>query len=261
MHISKDRPWTGKPSTTQLLNGTRELYLKIKKEFAVDPQQMVFAIFGTAVHAQLEGIDVPDALREERLHDEYSSGAFDYFDTKTNSLWDFKTYGSFKAAKAIGVTSTKIAVGTYGNGRTKYKTIFSSGESHDRLDLAIQLNDYASKLRDAGYTVDNLFCEILVRDANTVSARSRGLYKNTYVVKINPLSKIWLDKYKKIKYNRLMKALETDILPPPCSPKECWAYYNNREGRIVYNKCQKYCNVWQYCDRGISEHDLTDDEM
>jgi len=39
--VLRDRPWTGIPSTTQLLNGTRMEYLKIVSEYAVDPMENV----------------------------------------------------------------------------------------------------------------------------------------------------------------------------------------------------------------------------
>lgn len=253
--VLQERPWAGKPSTTQLLQGTRELFLKITQDYSIDPQQQVFAMYGTAIHSKLEGMEVPDSLKEERLHDEYSSGAFDYFDKKTNSLWDFKTYGSFKAAKIIGIGQRKIPIGTFKNGNTKYKTLFTEDGHKDRLDLSIQLNDYRTKLEAIGEKVENLFCEMLVRDGNTQVARNRGVFRNTYIVKINKISNWWIEKWKKIKYKNVMEALESGIMPEPCKPRERWCYYDSRKERIVNNKCRMYCQVWRSCDIGRLEHE------
>ena len=52
--ISDRREWTGKPSVTQLINGTREEYLKITRDYAARPQELIPALFGSCCHAYLE---------------------------------------------------------------------------------------------------------------------------------------------------------------------------------------------------------------
>ena len=68
--ISEQREWKGTPSATQLLNGTREEYLKITKNYPIDPQDSIFAIFGTGCHAFLEGyLENEKMVAEKRLTD------------------------------------------------------------------------------------------------------------------------------------------------------------------------------------------------
>ncbi len=54
-NISDQRKWTGKPSTTQLLKGTREVYLELTQQYHISPKDSVFMLFGTEVHGGLEG--------------------------------------------------------------------------------------------------------------------------------------------------------------------------------------------------------------
>lgn len=259
--VLEERPWTGKPSTTQLLTGVREIFLKITTEYSINPQDLVFALFGSAVHSRLESIDTPDALKEERLHDEFSSGCYDFFDKRTGSLWDFKTYGSFKAAKVLGIRKNKIPIGTFKNGNTKYRTFFTEDGHKDRLDLSIQLNDYRTKLESIGTKVSNMFCEIICRDGNTQVAKGRGIFKSTYIVKLNKISNRWIDKWKELKYKAIQSALSSGKLPPPCKPRERWSYYDENKKRFVNTKCARYCVVWKSCEIGRLEHGEDVDEQ
>src|SRR4030043_1655835 len=65
------REWTGKASTTQLIDGTRLSYLKLLVPYAEDPDESAFKILGTRTHASLEivksqkdniGLSVCDSL-------------------------------------------------------------------------------------------------------------------------------------------------------------------------------------------------------
>src|SRR4030042_5572166 len=73
-HLSKVRPWTGKPSTTQLINPTRIEFLKITQSYAVAPVRMAFAILGTRVHLGLADADTDVSILEEHLGDGVASG-------------------------------------------------------------------------------------------------------------------------------------------------------------------------------------------
>ncbi len=48
--IAGQREWSGKPSTTQLLNGTMMEYLKVMEEYAIDPRSRTFALMGISHH-------------------------------------------------------------------------------------------------------------------------------------------------------------------------------------------------------------------
>ena len=52
--IAEQREWTGIPSTTQLLKGTREAYLELTEDYILDPQGTLFRVHGTKAHALLD---------------------------------------------------------------------------------------------------------------------------------------------------------------------------------------------------------------
>ena len=251
--ISEQREWTGVPSATQLLSGTREEYLKIKKDYAIDPQDSIFALFGTGCHAFLESCMENDKMiAEERLRDPTGtySGQFDCYDGKRHILYDVKTYGSFKTAHLLGLVKHKDPViGADGvqekwkNGRKKFKTYYTIGH-RSCFDVAVQLNAYRLMVEHAGYPVDDMQVEVFTRDAGTFSAHDRGIFTNMQLVRINKISDKWIQRFFLTKANRLIEAVDKDKLPPPCSYRETWG------GR----KCQDFCAVWKYCDKGRKIH-------
>lgn len=244
--IAEERRWTGKPSTTQLLNGTLEEYLKLTTPYTVDPMQSVFALHGTTVHAALEDNTVGNAMTEVRLDDGVSTGAFDYFDEEasdkenTGYLYDDKTYGSYKAAKVLGAVKHKELVGKFKNGKPRYKTYFTYNGVHGsgRLDLAIQMNDYRMKIKKClGKDTEKMICEMIVRDGNTYMAESRGVMQPAYLVEVNKISDHWVSKYMKAKADNLTKAMKSGLLPKQCSYRERWGGM----------KCERFCNVKDAC--------------
>src|SRR3990167_5044454 len=67
---SRERTWTGKPSTTQLIQGTLCAFLKLTKEYSVSPDQRAFMINGTKAHANLESSDDELSLLEQKFDGE-----------------------------------------------------------------------------------------------------------------------------------------------------------------------------------------------
>lgn len=251
--ISEQREWTGKPSATQLLSGTREEYLKLTRNYSINPQDSIFAIFGTGCHAFLEQfLENDQMVAEKRLTDPTGTytGQFDCYDGKRHILYDVKTYGSFKTAHAMGLVKHKEPViGKDGkqekwrNGKKKYKTYYTRG-IRDVHDVAIQLNAYRIMVESIGLPVDDMQVEIFTRDAGTFSARDRGVNTNMQLIRINKISDEWIQKYMLTKAHRLQEALEAHVTPPPCSYRERWG------GR----KCEGFCPVWKYCSFGRSAH-------
>lgn len=237
--VARQREWDGKPSTTQLLRGTREAYLMLTKEYAIDPKSMMFALHGTNTHSVLEE-NSDGLLAEQRLDDGVSTGAFDLWTPENGgTLVDYKTYGSYVAASVMGMGTKKVHIGSYKNGKPKYKTVITYGNAKHMFDLAVQMNDYRMKLKKClGKDTKQLVCEIIVRDGNTYMATNRGITENAYLVPVGMISDIWVSRYMNKKADDLHKALETDIIPAPCKPRECWGG----------NKCQKYCAVNKFCD-------------
>lgn len=251
--ISEQREWNGCPSATQLLSGTREEYLKIKKRYSIDPQSSAFAIFGTGCHAFLEGyLENDKMIAEKRLKDPTGSysGQFDCYDGKRRILYDVKTYGSFKTAGLMGLVKHKDPIiGSDGkqlkwkNGKKKFKTYFTVGRRHN-FDVAVQLNAYRIMVEHAGYPVEDMQVEVFTRDAGTFSAKDRGITTNMQLVRINFISDRWVQRFMLEKARRLKEAVKTNTLPPPCSYRETWG------GR----KCKDFCAVWKFCEKGRSAH-------
>lgn len=255
MALAEQRTWNGTPSTTQLLRGTREAYLTITKDYPVDPQDMIFALFGTRVHAKLEQYAPEGTSSEDRLYDEISSGAYDFYDHGV--LVDNKTYGSYAVAKTLGLTETLVEDGVYKSSRAgkyqkgdkKFKKVYVEGGIHKRFDLMVQLNDYRMKLEKHGMPVTKMLCEIIVRDGGTFIAQSRGVTQRALLVVINKISDIWISRYMCRKAELLHKALASNILPPVCKPRERW--YDKKTCRS--GKCARFCAVRYHCDFGRRE--------
>lgn len=239
--ISEQREWTGTPTTTQLLQGTRESFLKIVTNYAIDPDSRVFAVHGTRVHEKLDMRTGDNELGEERLYDLINSGQFDNYQAD-GTLSDTKTSGSYKVMKALGICEKRLS-----NNR---KTLILNGR-HDRLDWALQLNDYRMKIEACGFPVKRMQIEALVRDGGTYLARQRGITRNSYLITINRISDHWIKVYFTAKWEALKHALGTLEVPPKCRYRERWG------GR----KCEGYCDVATKCqaiDNGASLDDVID---
>ena len=246
------RRWSGKPTVTQLLNGTREEYLKITQGFAVDPQALIPAFFGSAFHNLLENSSDERFIRERRLVDPTNSysGQFDCYDTEEQILYDTKTYGSFKAAQVLGIEKIRVPVvdDVTGEpvltktGRVKHANCFVNGVRLKR-DATLQLNAYRLMLEFRGCPVKEMRLEVFVRDGGTWIANDRGVDRNSFLVKINRVDDHRLQSFLLEKASRLRDALDKNKMPPPCRPVETW-------GGL---KCKSFCNVRQFCERGASK--------
>jgi hypothetical protein len=133
------------------------------------------------------------------------------------------------------------------------------------MDVAIQMNDYRMKLQGCGFTVENMFVQVLTRDGGTFVAQGRGIDRNSQLVRINNISDRWITKYMRKKSEDLHYWLgrykETGELPPPCSVREMWGgkkeiKRNPFDGQVYETnispglKCQRFCSVWYMCDMG-----------
>jgi len=257
MAIAEQRVWNGIPSTTQLLRGTRESYLCLTTEYEVDPQDMLFALYGTKVHAKLEEYQPSGSSTEIRLFDEISSGAYDFY--MDGILYDLKTYGSYAVAKTLGIHAIEMPDGVYKSthkdgkykkGDPKFKKVYVEGGLKKRFDLAVQLNDYRMKLqRIAKLPVRKMICEMLVRDGGTYIAKSRGVMRRGELAVINKISDIWIERFMRKKWYLLKHHLETETIPPVCRPRERW--YDSKTGKSL--KCSAYCHARNNCDFGKRE--------
>jgi len=248
--ISKERVWTGKPSTTQLINGTMCAFLRLTNDYAIMPGDRSFMIHGTKGHGVLEGSDDEYSILEERFSGEDTdiTGIADVLECEggKNILIDYKTSGSFKVAKALGFYIAEEETGeVYKSGKRKgeaktRKILKKDDIKIDRWEWEMQLNKYRIEFEKRGFKVDDLKIMCVVRDGNTYIARSRGVFRNIYYFKINRIPDSEVLSY----FNRKKIALETALVLGKareiCTAQENW------DGI----KCQNYCEVAEFCQYG-----------
>jgi hypothetical protein len=241
--IAEQREWNGTPSTTQLLKGTREAAFEIIYPYYIDPQNAIFRIIGTKGHGLLEQYVDSNELGEERLKDDISSGAFDFYDSETCDLYDSKTSGSYKIRKALGLYQVDAPTGEFyksgeKKGQPKTRKEWREGGYRDCLDWKIQLNDYRMKLQSYGFPVRKMFIEAFPRDGGVKAAAMNGVDQNALLIPINLIPDRHIKAYMQAKRDRLLGSLiQGSPIPPMCKARETW------NGR----KCQGYCNVSFYC--------------
>ena len=245
------------PSTTELLNGTRLSFLKLTKPYTVDPMERAFALLGTRHHQRLEAVARKlNVLSEEKLKGEIS-GIFDLLEPDELSvveaylLTDYKTWGSFKVARALGLVESKVpdpsgAVyrksGSWGKaGTPKMVSIWTPNpEGADLFNEEMQLNNYRILVEECGFPVPRIQLQVTVRDGGTFIATDRGVDRKIYTIPIRRVADEEVKSYFEAKRQALLKALEAKMMPPPCSDYERW------EGR----RCKGFCDVAKFCSEG-----------
>ncbi|MDD4599858.1 MAG: hypothetical protein PHQ46_02170 [Negativicutes bacterium] len=237
------------PTVTELLAGTRETYLKKIMEYAVNPQDILYALHGQAVHTINENHTEGEILSEIRLNDDITSGKFDLYgkiiDEEEGVLGDLKVTSSYKLMKALGIYKVDVATGEIyktglKKGQMKTKKEFRYDGIRHVMDWAIQLNAYRLLLEAEGFTVNRMVIQALCRDSGLRITAERGIAKNIYLIPIRKISDHWLKRYFTAKAHNLQKALADRIMPHVCKVKERW---HDR-------KCQDYCQVAEHCPHG-----------
>jgi hypothetical protein len=107
-------------------------------------------------------------------------------------------------------------------------------------DTELQLNHYRTLIEAAGFSVETMLIEAVVRDGGTFSATGRGITENVYLIPVKRLPDEEVSAYFKAKGDALQKALETGITDP-CTVEE----------RLDDRKCKDYCGVNLYCKHYI----------
>ncbi len=246
--IGRQRVWKGKISTTQGLNGTREEFLKITKEYLIDPFSFIYALFGTKTHLKLEN-DKVSAIQEEIFEDEMMTGVADLLVEEDGKyiLYDYKTSGSYKVSRLLGLRKEKVddpsgAVylknTTYGKkGEIKKIDKFvEDPENVDNWDYAMQLNRYRLFFEAAGFKVDKMYVCCIVRDGNTFVAKGRGIFDTFYKIPMPRLKDDTVMHHYKLKSDALHRAIKEGKCEK-CTDRETW------DGL----KCDKYCSVSEFC--------------
>ena len=256
--IGTEREWTGTPSTTQLLNGTMYSFLKLTQPYAIDPDGMAFALLGTKHHQQLGDIAKTLNLPSEIALTDEDRDIFDLLEPDNGgwTLTDYKTWGSYRVAKVLGIVEAGKKPDPSGEvykrggkwgavGSPKMVTVFQQmPQEADNHDTELQLNRYRVMLEERGLTIGRMQIQITVRDGGLAVARSRGIERNTYMVPVKRLDDDYVKAYFEGKANQLMLALELNKYAEPCDNRECW------DGR----RCEDWCEVWMYCSKGMLHH-------
>ena len=264
------REWTGTPSVTQLMNGTRMSFLQMTRPYALEPRSQAYSLLGSAHHKLLEDAAKKELgmIPEQRVEHYGISGQLDNLtinDDGTYTLLDYKTYGSFAVARLLGIVMEERMTGEFykrsGKGYKagdpkKRKVPVVIPTAADKKKETFQLNAYRFIFESAlGIKISKLELQVVVRDGNTMIARNRGVTEQIYYpVEIPMISDHVVTQYFGPRANELVAYIQknhgiphsSQILPPVCTEEETW------NGR----RCISYCDVVEFCPEGRArKHD------
>lgn len=246
---ASDRPWTGKPSTTMLIQGTMLAMLKIQNDYSASPDDRAFMTLGTSAHAKLQTFDDNCCMLEIPLDGGEAgiTGIPDVLQIEDGKsvLIDYKTSGSYKVAKALGIKVEYIPTGVLyksgprkGISRTR-KVMRQEVSEVDRWEWVLQLNWYRMLIEAKSFPVDTMMVQCIVRDGGTHIAHSRGVFRRIYYFPIPRIPDERIMTYFQRKKADLLHALEHGW-NDPCTASENWQGI----------RCQRYCDVAEHCPLG-----------
>lgn len=254
--VSKSRDWRGvTPSAAG--NGPRHIGLKEVINYAVNPYEMSFAALGTGVHGKLSVHHlVKGFVSEQGFDDKLIKAIPDLLEPDEDNmgfyiLYDYKTFGSFKVTKALGLVpdkenpklNKKGELTYYKSGYKKGKVRYNVKQDKDAVDIhdaELQLNRYRIVVEENGYPISSMYIQAIVRDGNTYIAKSREIHEPVYMIPIKRLdNKYVLDFYASLQAE-CDEFFETGWIRR-CSAWESW------DGR----KCKNinYCPVIPECEQ------------
>jgi len=252
--MTRDREWNGRPSTTQLLNGTMMEFLKITNDYIVDPQDRAYMVLGIRHHAMLEEAADELNLSSETALSPDDRDIYDLLEPTSEgwTLTDYKTWGSFRVARALGMmeigkepdpSGAKYRKnGKWGKiGDPKMVPMFSIvDDKADLFEQELQLNNYRVMLKKRGLVATKMQLQVTVRDGGLEAALSKGITKNLYLIPIRELPDSYVEDYFSRKEFDLQMALSNNKWTIPCDERESWG------GR----RCKGYCEVAEHCPKG-----------
>lgn len=255
--IAREREWTGTASTTQLLNGTMYSFLKLTQPYTIDPDSMAFALLGTKHHDSLAEVAKTLNLPSEIPLTDGDRDIFDLLEPDNGGwiLTDYKTWGSYRVAKCLGIVKSGKQPDPSGEvykrggawgavGSPKMIDVFQQmPQEADNWETELQINRYRIMLEDRGLTINKMRIQITVRDGGLMVARGRGVERNTYMVPVKRLPDEEVKDYFLAKATDLKQALADAKWDTPCNNVECW------DGV----RCAQYCEVALFCPKGMIE--------
>jgi len=250
---SSERPYSTTPSTTRLHNGPMLEYLKATSEYAINPKDRAYALLGTEHHAQLAELSNPAHAEVKQGKeitgtpdiiepDELVPGAY--------ILTDYKTFGSFRVAKMLGVVKEKAKSttekytksGRWGKaGEFKNITTFRYDPAMVEYEQEqLQLNHYRTLLETAGWKISHMQIQVTVRDGGIQMARERGVTENIYLIPIPFMETDYINNYFATRAATLKGYMDGTVPREPCNDEENWGT----------RRCKDYCEVAENCTLG-----------
>lgn len=204
-----DRPTYSKGkahlSVTQLLNSPKIVALtkKFEDEIEQDASDMVWSIFGSAVHNILEHGKDENHIVEQRIHKNYEG-------------WDISGAIDLQVVNADGIDVKD------------YKTTSAWAVMNEKIDWEVQLNIYAGLVEDVKkIPVTSVGIVAIIRDWNRRDAATREGYPEAPIKEI-PI-RLWSREEREAfisdriaAHSACEFALETDGDLPDCTPEEMW---------------------------------------
>ncbi len=255
--ISYDREYRGiTPSMAG--NGPRLIYLKATTDYAIKPDGRAFAALGTGVHGRLSLHSYThNVLSEEKLSDDKIKGIADVLEQDEQDpdkyiLTDYKTFGSFKVCKAIGMIKVAKEVLDEDGKPIRYKSGKKKGEIKtknineihpDKIDIyetELQLNRYRMLFESYGFPISKIRVQAIIRDGGLYITQGRGIDTNLKLIPIKMLPDNEVLNY----YDHLTEEVNEAHFEID-SIRKCndWESWNG-------NRCnEKYCEVKQACDK------------
>lgn len=288
--VSKEYQYKDKRySVTALLNSEREIILKRRynNNIESDVSDMIWAIFGTAVHSVLENSNKSENLLTEQYlslpiklsdGDEYTlSGLCDLFDTKQGEVIDYKVTSTFKALKKD--------YEDYKMQGLIYAYMISKINFGDTVQVFADSEWKTEYINDLFYKPKKATFYMILRDWQKSKAKFDRDYPQSQVQKVtfrftkkdfDWIEKWLLDKFEKIKAAEQLSDEEL----PLCSDKDRWknedVYAVMKKGRksalrLLNNeqeaqdymkanggdyielrkgsdrKCEEYCSCCEFC--------------
>jgi hypothetical protein len=193
-------------SATQLLNSPKIVALtkKFEDELEQDVSDMVWSLFGTAIHGVLEHGKDDNHIVEERLH-------------ATIDGW-----------RISGAIDLQIITGPETVSVRDYKTTSSWAVMNEKIEWEQQLNIYAWLVENVkGKIVDSVGIVAIIRDWSRREAAKNPDYPQAPVKEI-PITLWPYQKREDFISERISKHsecefhMETDEELPPCTPEEMW---------------------------------------
>lgn len=270
--VEREHEYTPKRySVTSILKGIREAILQRRhdKELEQDVADMIWLVFGSAVHSILENAEeAPTQLKENwvsaDLPNGYTlSGIFDLYDDATGTVTDWKT-------------------------ATVWKVIYDEWDDYRTQTLA-----YCWILRQIGFNAHRGEIVAMLKDHSKTKAEVDPSYPQFPVFRVAwDFSDVEIDNFGEFLVERFKEIERCEALPddelPLCTPEERWAkpdkwavkkkgnkkaqkLFDDEGEAIAYaelqekgskyqfevehrpgedTKCLKYCSVCDFCSYG-----------